>query len=789
MTQLFLEDGIDNMAEWTKARDISVFKQKILLFPFHSDCHWSLFAVVNPGIVRTAHKKSGSGAAIPCILYFDSLGSRSGHRADTVSGKLRLWLNRCWKLQSDNPYENCCPFSKYTLRCHRVKVPPQSNNYDAGMHLVRNVHGIVNLSNEQFTRGDLTDVFKSKITLSEPFQYHSADIHDLREQAYRLTLNVRSLYQTNCPSSGCNNSSLSVNISDDSNVEMASVDSDDNMSNAESKSSDESYEDPGVFSSSTKRNDTHPSLTVYPGFQISYKIDRESADTTDTIVVEVVVNNLSEIGCSIFLSNGYIIESADVHMAVIKFQVPGTKRMVTNPEPIWDNISRFRLAISRKKLKTMKDKDHRSKTSAGKKRYMHKNHKKAMAKKKARRSKPVPLPAYAQQFKGNPTMQRRIVKKVNEKYKQLLNYGKRDRFYESQVLHEATKDKYDVVMRRLNDSLRDCKREGRVQLNLPEEWKVRYTDIDNPSTIGDNDFEESIFMFEHKMKCQSILVCPCCRENVLEEIASEKMKSEYYTSESVNWACSSCRKLKNMNYYLEHNLHPIWYECDEHGNRIKGDDGKHIIRYDIPTELSSLTMPEQLLIRRYAPIIPTRHIRNSNYGIQGNCVAFPQLIDSVCDVLPRRKEAILTFIRQQKSNQSTGTLFKHHRINRVRVLTALRWLKRHHVGYRDITIKEDNFWFDEEEFDTTKDAKITEVLAEDEVGNDGEEFVSREQVVEPDTDIVDEFEMSTMHANEKKTIPCGEETEPIKELINAANESGHMDKALKFPPIDPNPVS
>jgi len=412
-----------------------------------------------------------------------------------------------------------------------------------------------------------------------------------------------------------------------------------------------------------------------------------------------------------------------------------------------------------------------------------------MATKKRGKSKPVPLPKYAQTFKGNLIKQRSIVKKVNEKYKKLLNYGKRNRFYESNVLLEATEEKYNAIMKRLYESLRVLKNEGRVQLNLPEEWRVQYTDIDNPNTIGDNEFEENIFMFEHKMKCQSILVCPCCRENVLEEITSEKRRSEHYSSGSVYWACSSCRKLKNMNHYLEHNLHPIWYECDEHGNRIRGDDGEHIIRYDIPTELSDLTMPEQLLIRRYAPIIPTRHIRNSNYGIQGNCVAFPQLIDSVCDVLPRRKEAILTFIRQQKSNQSTGTLFKHHRINRVRVLKALRWLKRHHVGYGDITIKEDNFWFDGEEFDTTKDAKITEVLAENEIGNDGEEFVSREQVVEPDSAMVDEFEMSTMHANEKKTIPSGEETEPIKELINAANESGHMDKVLKFPPIDPNPVS
>jgi len=588
---------------------------------------------------------------------------------------------------------------------------------------------------------------------------------------------------------GCANSSLSVNISDDSNVEMASLDPYENMSIAESESSDESYEDPGVFSSSTKTSDDHPSLTVYPGFQISYKVDRESEDTTDAIVVEVVVNNLSEIGCSIYLSNGYVIESADVHMAVIKFQVPGTKRLVTNPEPIWDNISRFRLAISRKKMKTAARKNRRLKSNTGKNRNSYIKHKRAMATKKRGKSKPVPLPKYAQTFKGNLIKQRSIVKKVNEKYKKLLNYGKRNRFYESNVLLEATEEKYNAVMKRLYESLRVLKNEGRVQLNLPEEWRVQYTDIDNPNTIGDNEFEENIFMFEHKMKCQSILVCPCCRENVLEEITSEKRRSEHYSSGSVYWACSSCRKLKNMNHYLEHNLHPIWYECDEHGNRIRGDDGEHIIRYDIPTELSDLTMPEQLLIRRYAPIIPTRHIRNSNYGIQGNCVAFPQLIDSVCDVLPRRKEAILTFIRQQKSNQSTGTLFKHHRINRVRVLKALRWLKRHHVGYGDITIKEDNFWFDGEEFDTTKDAKITEVLAENEIGNDGEEFVSREQVVEPDSAMVDEFEMSTMHANEKKTIPSGEETEPIKELINAANESGHMDKVLKFPPIDPNPVS
>ncbi len=75
-------------------------------------------------------------------------------------------------------------------------------------------------------------------------------------------------------------------------------------------------------------------------------------------------------------------------------------------------------------------------------------------------------------------------------------------------------------------------------------------------------------------------------------------------------------------------LQPIWYK--QAANATSWEDfkldknGKIIASYVIPNKLTSLTISEQLLIRKRAPFIPSVHLSNGLYALSGQCVAFPQ---------------------------------------------------------------------------------------------------------------------------------------------------------------------
>ena len=104
---------------------------------------------------------------------------------------------------------------------------------------------------------------------------------------------------------------------------------------------------------------------------------------------------------------------------------------------------------------------------------------------------------------------------------------------------------------------------------------------------------------------------------------------------------------------------------------------------------------------------------SGNFGIKGHCVLFLQDLVKVCNELPRRKDEIVTFIREMGSKFTSEMLLKYVRVNQKRVLTALRWLIQHHSDYTDIQIKEDNLsWMNGEE-ESSAIAHILDVNMED----------------------------------------------------------------------------
>ena len=49
-------------------------------------------------------------------------------------------------------------------------------------------------------------------------------------------------------------------------------------------------------------------------------------------------------------------------------------------------------------------------------------------------------------------------------------------------------------------------------------------------------------------------------------------------------------KKGNPNYFIDNNLHPVWYLVDDNGKYVRDANGKKIAQYHIPEELACLSM-------------------------------------------------------------------------------------------------------------------------------------------------------------------------------------------------------
>ncbi len=90
---------------------------------------------------------------------------------------------------------------------------------------------------------------------------------------------------------------------------------------------------------------------------------------------------------------------------------------------------------------------------------------------------------------------------------------------------------------------------------------------------------------------------------------------------------------KNLNYYLNNNLHPIWHLVSYEGNYVLDEDGNRSVQYHIPKELSCLAMYKKLLM--LCKLCPTYSPKNCSFGLKGHCVTFPRDISEMCDEIPQ----------------------------------------------------------------------------------------------------------------------------------------------------------
>jgi len=295
---------------------------------------------------------------------------------------------------------------------------------------------------------------------------------------------------------------------------------------------------------------------------------------------------------------------------------------------------------------------------------------------------------------------------------------------------------------------------------------------------------EGIPEFEHGNKHIKIRSCVECRENIMKIITAE-------TDIGKPFKCDSCKNLC-QNYYEDNGLQPIWYERIPNAKSFHDfkldENGKKIKRYDIPQELATLTISEQLLIRKCAPYIPSVHLSNGFFALTGQCVAFPQQVTEVCTELPRHPDEIVTYIRQLGNSQTSLVHLQHLKVRRDKVIEALRWLKLHHTEYKDITINESNLkWMKDQEETTVLDhVKNYRVKGKQSMNSQLPKVSEVQCSVDNDSPFNLDYAIMTGGVDDSGIDP--DQKEMMDDLVDTTKANKLNDKLLMFPPHGDEPV-
>ena len=407
----------------------------------------------------------------------------------------------------------------------------------------------------------------------------------------------------------------------------------------------------------------------------------------------------------------------------------------------------------------------------------------------------MPYPKFAWTEQGTADYYRAI-DTVNDRYCKMLQIGNASKVFRNgegvcAMLRATTKQDFYKAAGNVQLSY---KRYCRTHKTVLRELRIRTELLPNPRhyqfehirghasrcTNRQTIVKEQILKYEHYLANLNILKCSECLECNVEEKPIQ---------DESTYKCESCTRRKDPNFFLDNNLHPVWYLTDDDGNYVKDDTGNPIPQFHIPDVLKRLSMGEKLLIRRCANMVPSVHIRSGIFGLKGHCVTFPQDISQMCDELPQRSESIVTFIRNIGNKETTGGYPTMLKVKKKNVIDALLWLKKHNPFYKNITINESNLdWMKGKE--VANIASVAQKIATKETSRsklkeNEEEYVSRCHAQYPDAQDEEEaMPVAGMHANEKPSIPTGRQAEHVKELIATAKRTGQTSKVMQFPPID-----
>lgn len=545
------------------------------------------------------------------------------------------------------------------------------------------------------------------------------------------------------------------------------------------------------------------STILVSGCEIHYKTDGVESHSHKYIksaIVTSVFDFDDGMGTRLMLNTHDQIDPIRHMISISKFKIPSTGELIVNPRQKWMRLKEFTVIPDvmrvRQNQDTMEGSGNRAKrlrVSRGLADYNIQAQRRSIHLKHSKLDEPQPSTIH---WQGISLKEKKsATQSINHYYKLCANLGLIERFYKSKITTSSNWKEFTSRRDSLKRSVIQANKDGAFDLKIQSSLSFYQTTSGDRRSVTKRDLivREAIFKFEYNNKCQRIKICPSCKENVMVNVRTKKQLDQYFTSASkVHPICDHCKSSENVtadsDYYEHSNRHPVWFEHNtDSGEIVLDSDGNKNAKYTIPEELQDLRIGEKLLIQRYSPYIPTHHIRNGQYGIKGHCVTFPQDITDVCNVLPQRKEKLLTFIRYMSNKDNTTPYPKQYVIRRQKVIGALKWLKIHHSGYQNITILESNLdWMGNDQ--TKNMAEFGKVVHTNHTSNDyTEEFVSKAHMV---NEAHETISISTMHINEKKSTPSPTEAKPILELVKQKDDLGKLGEALHFPAIDVSqPVS
>ena len=238
--------------------------------------------------------------------------------------------------------------------------------------------------------------------------------------------------------------------------------------------------------------------------------------------------------------------------------------------------------------------------------------------------------------------------------------------------------------------------------------------------------------------------------------------------------CDTCKKKKNV----DNSMFPVW--VDSHGD----------IHYDLPEELQDLTIAEKLLIQKRAVLLPIVHMQRNKFGLKGHAVMFEKNINDVCTSLPRTRVHMVYVVKEYTTSTSNEICQVNFHVRRDKVLKALVWLKKHHIGYRDISIEESNLsWMDNSNELELPDSVITNHKIDN---NTKKPYKNSEMTTVSEVQTRcegDEFDFySESICNSEKRFD-DTSARIIGELRNECKHVGKELAAIQFPYVDDKPVN
>ena len=101
--------------------ELDIFDYDVLVLPFESNGHKSVFAILGARYIRD-YMKHGFKEHRPCLLHFVPYHSQTQgqiHASNASCAKLRAWLNVMWRVKHRNNNFASIPFTNRSMHLSR----------------------------------------------------------------------------------------------------------------------------------------------------------------------------------------------------------------------------------------------------------------------------------------------------------------------------------------------------------------------------------------------------------------------------------------------------------------------------------------------------------------------------------------------------------------------------------------------------------------------------------------------------------------------------------------------